>query len=308
MRYGHKAGHGGLMTYDKQQVPVRGGELTVGRWGGGDEVVIAAHGITGNHLAWAAIADALDGDVTLVAPDLRGRGRSSALPGPYGMATHAADCAAVLDHLGVDRAVWLGHSMGGFVVAMAAERHPDRVRSLVAVDGGLPIPVSIPSDADVEALVRSVIGPALDRLDLSWPAVDDYVDFFRAHPAFAPPNDWSDAVEQYVRYDAVVGDDGRVRSSVSKDAVLEDGGAIIAQPDSVSALSRVTAPTTLLWAPRGLLDQTPGLYPPDLVARSDKELAHLHAVEVEDTNHYTIVFAPAAVGTVADAIRAAVAA
>lgn len=296
------------MTYDVLQVPVRGGDLTVGSWGGGAEVVIAAHGITGNHLGWAAVAGALDGDVTLVAPDLRGRGRSNGLPGPFGTATHADDCAAVLDHLGVDRTVWVGHSMGGFVVAMAAERHPARVRSLVAVDGGLPIPVSIPSDADVEALVRSVIGPALERLDLSWPTVDDYVGFFRAHPALASPNQWSAAVEDYVRYDAVVGDDGRVRSSVAKNAVLEDGGAIITQPESVSALSRVAAPTTLLWAPRGLLDQTPGLYPPDLVARSGKELAHLHAIEVEDVNHYTIVFAPAAAGAVADAIRAAVAA
>jgi len=296
------------MTYDVLQVPVRGGDLTVGRWGGGEEIVIAAHGITGNHIAWAAVAEALEGDVTLVAPDLRGRGRSNALLGPFGTRTHADDCVSVLDHLGVGRAVWLGHSMGGFVVAMAAERHPDRVRSLVAIDGGLPIPVSIPSDADVEALLRSVIGPALDRLDLSWPTVDDYVDFFRAHPAFAPPNEWSDTVEAYVRYDAVVGDDGRIRSSVAKDAVLEDGGAITTEPDSVSALSRVKAPTTLLWAPRGLLDQTPGMYPPELVSQSDKELAHLHAVKVEDTNHYTIVFAPAAVRAVADAIRAAAAA
>lgn len=294
------------MTYDVLRVPVRGGDLTAGRWGGGDEVVIAAHGITGNHVSWAAVADALDGDVTLVAPDLRGRGRSNALPGPFGMRTHADDCVAVLDHLGVDRAVWVGHSMGGFVVAMGAERHSDRVRSLVAVDGGLPIPVSIPNDADVEALVRSVIGPALDRLDLSWPTEEDYVDFFRAHPAFAPPNEWSDAVEAYVRYDAVVGDDGRIRSSVAKDAVLEDGGAIITQPDSVNALSRVTVATTLLWAPRGLLDQTPGLYPPDLVAQSAKGFAHLRAVAVDNTNHYTIVFAPAAVRVVADAIRAAV--
>jgi lipase len=294
-------------SYDEPRVPVRGGELAIGRWAGGPDVVIAAHGITGNHRSWAAVAAALDGAVTLVAPDLRGRAASRDLPGPYGMATHADDCAAVLDHLGVDEALWVGHSMGGFVIAMAAERHADRVRSLVAVDGGLPIPVPVPSDADVEELVGSVIGPALDRLDMSWPSVDDYLGFFQAHPAFAPPNELNEYAAETFRYDAVVGGDGRVRSSVSKDAVLEDGGAIITQPSSVSALTRIKSPTTFLWAPRGLLDQTPGLYPPELVASSADELAHLDPVEVPDVNHYTIVFSAHGASAVADAIRAAVA-
>ena len=53
--------------------------------------------------------------VRLIAPDLRGRGRSNTLPGPFGMTRHADDMAAVLDFLGVPRAVVVGHSMGGFV-------------------------------------------------------------------------------------------------------------------------------------------------------------------------------------------------
>ena len=66
-----------------------------------------------------ALADQLGDAVTLLAPDLRGRGRSSA-GGPYGMAAHADDLMAVLDHAGAADALVVGHSMGGFAAVVAA--------------------------------------------------------------------------------------------------------------------------------------------------------------------------------------------
>nr|MBA2555364.1 alpha/beta fold hydrolase [Geodermatophilaceae bacterium] len=124
-----------MSNYDVFEVPVDGGVLTVGRWSGGPEapVVLAAHGITGNHLSWAAVARALDGAVTLVAPDLRGRGRSNGLPEPFGIRAHADDLAAVLDELGIAKTALVGHSMGGFVATTAAAVHPERFGPLVLV-------------------------------------------------------------------------------------------------------------------------------------------------------------------------------
>ena len=58
-------------------------------------LVLALHGITGNHLAWAPLHRRVPGH-TILAPDLRGRGLSSELPGPFGIARHADDAAAVL--------------------------------------------------------------------------------------------------------------------------------------------------------------------------------------------------------------------
>ena len=69
-----------LEPYSSFDVPVAGGSLHVGRWGEGDKVLVAAHGITGNHRSWQGVARALGPDVSLVAPDLRGRGLSSKLP------------------------------------------------------------------------------------------------------------------------------------------------------------------------------------------------------------------------------------
>src|SRR5690606_38633065 len=129
--------------YRAEEVPVRGGSMHVGVWDpegdpAGAPTVVAVHGITSSHVAWPLLAAAMP-DVRVVAPDLRGRGRSRDLPGPYGMPSHADDVAAVLEHLGVERAVAVGHSMGGFVSLVLADRHPGRVSALVLVDGGLPL-------------------------------------------------------------------------------------------------------------------------------------------------------------------------
>ena len=100
--------------------------------------VVAIHGITGNHRCWPYLVETLPG-ARVVAPDLRGRGRSAGIAGPFGMARHADDIVAVLDALEVSSAVIVGHSMGGYVALVTADRHENRVRSLVLVDGGLPL-------------------------------------------------------------------------------------------------------------------------------------------------------------------------
>ena len=156
-------------TYDTLDVPVRGGALRVGRWTASDPaapVVLAVHGVTANHLAWQALA-ALD-RFTVVAPDLRGRGASAGLRGPYGLERHAADVTAVLDSLGADgdpgaeASVLVGHSMGAYVATLAtAGVARERMHGLVLVDGGLSFPT--PPGADIDAILSAVIGPSLDR-------------------------------------------------------------------------------------------------------------------------------------------------
>ncbi|QIG41495.1 alpha/beta hydrolase [Nocardioides anomalus] len=54
--------------------------------------------------------------------------------GPFTLAQHVADAITVLDDLGLDEAVVLGHSWGGFLAALLAAEHPDRVRGLLLVD------------------------------------------------------------------------------------------------------------------------------------------------------------------------------
>src|SRR4051794_13814205 len=210
-------------------VPVAGGILHVGVSGaplGNPEVpiVVLVHGITGSHRSWAPVARQLGDAVTVLAPDLRGRGQSSQVEGRFGMAVHVEDLLAVLDHVECRRAVLAGHSMGGYVVARFAATAPDRLSAAVLVDGGLPLPV--PPDIDADVILEAVLGPSLGRLRMTFPSVDAYRQFWRTHAAFASA-EWTADIEDYVDYDLgppAIDPDGATafRSRVSNDAVRAD--------------------------------------------------------------------------------------
>ena len=281
-------------------VPVAGGKLFVGRWGDGGVPVIAAHGITASHVSWQLVADALGDAVTLIAPDLRGRGASAGLPGPYGMAAHADDLVAVMDHLDIEATVVVGHSMGAFVSTVLAVNHPTRVRRLVLVDGG--VALDVPPIDDVDQLLDAVIGPAMQRLSMTFPSREGYRSFWQQHPAFA--SDWSPAVEAYVDYD-LTGDEPALRSRVSADAVRADATDTLIDDAARKAVLSVQCPVHLLWAPRGLLDQTPGLYGDELLAEVRGRTGWTDEM-VPDVNHYTIGLSERGAAAVAAAVREAV--
>jgi pimeloyl-ACP methyl ester carboxylesterase len=276
-------------------VPVAGGRLTVARAGPdvrrAESVVVAVHGITASHMAWQAVARALlaDAGVCVLAPDLRGRGRSAGLPGPHGVAAHVADLLALLDREAVPRIVLAGHSMGAYVAARFAADHPDRVSSLVLIDGGLAIPV--PSDADPDELLATTLGPAAKRLDQTFPTRADYVEMWRAHPAFRAS--WNPDVEAYVTYDVESARDiahpEAVRSVVSPDAVWADGRELLLDERTRTAVQRVRAPVRLLRAPRGLLDDDRPLLGDEVVAEFAAAHPEADVQTVTDTNHYTIL-------------------
>ena len=224
------------MTPQQMQFPVDGGSLAALRWGPDQPrvTVLALHGITASSMAWPGVAAALPDDVALVAPDLRGRGHSRDLPGPWGLDQHVADVAAIAGSLDGDL-VLAGHSMGAYIAVLAAQEHPSLFDRIVLIDGGLPL--AIPPGADPDAVLAATLGPALERLRQSYPSEDAYVDFFRAHPALGPH--WNDAVEDYVRYDALPTDEG-VRSRAVEDAVRADGRDLIT---GVPASTRPCAPS-----------------------------------------------------------------
>ncbi|HET7357042.1 MAG TPA: alpha/beta hydrolase [Nocardioidaceae bacterium] len=285
-----------MSSYDSFDVPVPGGDLRVGRWTAADPaapVVVAAHGVTANHRTWALVAE--QADFTLVAPDLRGRGRSGELEGRAGIARHADDLLAVLDHLAVDTAVVTGHSMGGFVAAAFAGRHPDRTAKVVLLDGGLPLPAPAPGTTPKEA-VAATIGPAAQRLTMTFASVADYFGFWRPHPALA--DEWGPAVEDYLSYD-LVGEPPALRSSVSL-ASLEDDSMDLLDQATVDGWARgVPRGTVFLRAGHGLLAEPGGLYPPDLVAEHARRYPHLDFRHLEEVNHYTLLLGSTGATTVA---------
>lgn len=279
-------------------VPVDGGDLAVAQWGSGERLVLAPHGITANYTSWAMIAAALPDDVTLLAPDLRGRGFSGELPGPYGMAAHARDLVAVLDHVGADRAVIAGHSMGGFVAAKMAMLFEERVSALVLIDGGLA--VAVPEGSDIDAILNAVIGPAMARLGKVFPDRESYLEPWRAHPALGPY--WHPLVDAYLDHD-VHDVDGGIASRVSAEAVRGDGRDTLVDRSLVEGLGDITMPVTFVRAPRGLADADP-LYPAAVVDHFRGVIPQMQVIELDDVNHYTLALAPHGAEQVAAAILA----
>ncbi|KQV77653.1 alpha/beta hydrolase [Nocardioides sp. Root122] len=293
--------------YRTTDVPVSGGTLRVGVWEADvpdpatAPTVVLVHGITASHRSWQVLAGLLPG-VRLVAPDLRGRGRShpETVPGsPTGMSAHADDLAAVLDHLDVDRTLVVGHSMGAFVAVVLADRHPERVSRLLLVDGGLPL--AVPNDLSADEVISLVLGPVAERLAMRFASVEEYYDFWRRHPAFA--RDWTPALEDYLAYD-LVGEEPELRPATSYDAMAADTVDMNTGTALRDALGRMHHSALLLTAPRGLFDETPGLYETSRLAGMLEALPTLNAREVPDVNHYTITMAEAGAKVVAEAVLA----
>ncbi|WP_431198308.1 alpha/beta hydrolase [Leifsonia xyli] len=264
--------------------PVDGGELAGGVWNpdAPGTPLLAIHGITANHLAWARVAAALPG-TRVIAPDLRGRGRSGDLPGPFTLNHLADDVARALDALDVPRAAVAGHSMGGFVAVRFAERHPDRTERLALIDGGLPLPW--PSDIPADQVPAAVLGPAVERLRRTFASPDAYEEFWRQHPAIGPW--WNDTFADYVAYD-LVGEAPALRSSVSEAAVSVNALELYGGNGYAEALAGLRLPIAFVRAPRGLLDGPP-LYPLEVVAEWRERLPGMSVSEADDVNHYTIL-------------------
>lgn len=275
-------------------VPVAGGALVGGIWDtAGSPSVVAIHGITASHRSWPIVARRLDG-IRVVAPDLRGRGRSNALPGPWGLRRLADDVAAMMDALQIERAPIVGHSMGAFVAVRLAHQHPDRVESLVLIDGGLPIERA--ADADPQAM----LGPAAERLARTFTSRAEYRDFWRAHPAFAGA--WSPDVQEYVDYD-LDGEEPLLRASTRFEAMAENVRELDGSGGYVEALTALTLPIDFVRAPRGLLDEPTALYSQIVVSEYASRLPNLTVHQVDNVNHYTIIMSEQGAADVAEIVR-----
>lgn len=284
--------------YRRMSVAVDGGELAVGSWGPDDgPVVVAVHGITSNHLAMALLAEALP-ECRVMAPDLRGRAGSAGLPGPWGMGRHAADVAAVIAAVGGGPVIAAGHSMGGFVVAELARTRPELVAGVVLIDGGLPL--RLPPGVDVATAVEVSLGPALQRLGMTFPNRQAYLDFWRPHPALQA--DWSPMIETYLDYD-LVGDPPDLRSSVSAEAVSQDSAELFDRPPGDDILAGYPGPARLLLVDKGLLGVEPGLYPPSEQSYWRAQLPQVTVESVPGLNHYTLVTSPVGAERVAATVR-----
>lgn len=120
-----------------EKTAVEGATIHV-RSGGKGPAVVLIHGFGDTGDMWEPLAADLARDHRVVVPDLRGFGLSSYPAGGYDKKNQAADIRAVLDHLGIDRAVIVGHDIGAMVAYAYAARYPDKTVKLAVMDAPPP--------------------------------------------------------------------------------------------------------------------------------------------------------------------------
>ena len=133
------------------------------------------------------------------AVDLRGHGGADKPADGYALADVAADVVAVLDALGLEQAVLVGSSSGGYVAQQVAASWPERVTGLALIGSPATL-ASRPPFADEVAALTDPLDPAWVRDTLAWfplgtPVPSGYVDDRVADALAVPASIWSAALE-----------------------------------------------------------------------------------------------------------------
>ncbi|WOI61177.1 alpha/beta fold hydrolase [Streptomyces fradiae] len=120
----------------ERRVEVVGGRrMSYLDFGGGGRPLLALHGHFGEGRTFARLARELGPGWRVLAPDQRGHGRSDRAA-DHSREGYVADAAELLDRLGLEDVVVVGHSLGGVNAYQLAARHPRLVRALVVEDAG----------------------------------------------------------------------------------------------------------------------------------------------------------------------------
>ena len=126
----------------------------------GAPAVLLIHGLGASTAWWDLVVPQLAGACRVIRVDLAGHGRSASPPAGYDIPAHAHRAGAVLDRLGIGRAVVIGHSTGGIVATALAEQRPGTVTAVVLIDIG----PDLDADLDTGLLSRLLLARLPGRL------------------------------------------------------------------------------------------------------------------------------------------------
>ena len=258
-----------------------GVQINVAIWEGRGKPILCIHGITANCRCWDPLAEVLAPEYLIMAMDLRGRGQSDKPSQGYSLEYHLKDINCLLDDLGLERAVIMGHSLGAFIGLAFAAEYPDRTDQLILVDGA--------GDLSPEQFdeVFTGIKPALDRLGQVFPSADAYLDKMKAAPYIQP---WSAVIETYYRYELEAVEGGG-RTNIDP-AHIQEEAANVRQVKCAPFYPNIKARVLILRATNGLLSQKDLLLPEDVIDKMMAEIPDVQRYDADGKNHYGIVFQP----------------
>jgi pimeloyl-ACP methyl ester carboxylesterase len=231
-----------------------GARIEYARSGAGDTAdVVFIHGWPDSWRSFQPVMAEMPADVSAVSVSLPGFGGSDAIASPARPSDLARSVIAMCDALGIERAVFVGHSLGTLVSQRIAERRPDLVRGLVLIGAFAEIP------ADVVAELRSIVAGFVDPMD------EAFVREFQASTLAAP-------VPEEL-FETIVAESMRAPAAVWQATVAGF------RADRNHGPSGITAPTLLIWG-----DQD-GLAPRDQQERLLTELSVARLEVYRDSGH-----------------------
>jgi 3-oxoadipate enol-lactonase len=136
--------------------PNDGVNLYYERAGEGDTALVLVHGNIGSSRWWEPLWDDLAATGQVIRLDLRGSGRSDAPGVGYTVPQYSADVRALLHHLGIRKAVVVGHSMGGSITMNIAVTEPELLAGMVLLNSAPAEGLVTPEER--KPLIESMIG------------------------------------------------------------------------------------------------------------------------------------------------------
>ena len=260
-------------------------------WPGGDPPLLCIHGATSTCYVYGALAQKLAPAFRLVAPDLRGTGFSDKPPTAYSVEQHVEDLAELSLALGLDRPVLFGHSAGGAIATLAAERLG--ARGVVLLDG-------VVGERSVVEDRLTVATPSLEGTRERYPNFARYLELMRASRSSMSPDEEL-LVDQMARFSMIRMPDGSYRMSVYTDAVKQTWQSIV-QSDTMGALRRLTCPVLVVWGTQPWLIDDDRPYFDEQIVRSQAAAArHAELIVASKSTHARLVRDPEPV--VVDAVQ-----
>ncbi|MCB1308957.1 MAG: alpha/beta hydrolase [Leptospiraceae bacterium] len=278
--------------------------IALAHWPARGSAVLCLHGLTANHKCWVALARLLQkAGYDVYAPDLRGRGQSSRPKRAYGSEVHVADCVRIMSAMGHERFHVVAHSFGCSIALELAARYPQRVRSLVLMDGGGVLNIR------QKFRVLRMLGPSFDRLLKTYPNADAYLQQIRTSPMI---DAWSGQIEEHFRYE-LEECPGGVRCNIPPGVIETEmaamGGSVLPARIFRRALyaparfwktlrrnnrppyTKVPQPVLVLVAGKANLIPGDQLLPENAVRRMRSELPDCRSLYFPELNHYGILIA-----------------
>jgi pimeloyl-ACP methyl ester carboxylesterase len=253
-------------------------------------LILCVHGLSANcrsfdHLVPPLVAAGHH----VVTMDLRGRGRSEiSPPGSYGWDNHVQDLLQIAQFCGADSFDLIGHSMGGFIGMTLAGRYRRVCRRLVLIDA-----VGVPEAA---ALVS--IGQSVSRLGQTYPSAAAALSHVRSAGAITP---WNEFWDNYIEWELEPDGESGVRIRTDLAAVMEDS-ADAAGRDVYDLWRRIRCPVLLIRANTPIGSDGGLVVSAEDSERFAEELPNATVVEV-DSDHYTVLVDPVAIGAVEHFLR-----